>query len=100
MRGEALLATGRYADAAAEFQKLLSHCGIVGPDPVGTAARLHLGRALALSGDTVKAKSAYAELLTLWKNADRPFASRSGTRGIRATAVNGAGGPKPKTNLV
>jgi predicted Zn-dependent protease len=33
-------------------------------------ARLQLARALALTGDTVKAKSAYADLLTLWKNAD------------------------------
>ena len=33
-------------------------------------ARLQLARALALSGDTVKAKSAYDDLFTLWKNAD------------------------------
>ena len=33
-------------------------------------ARLQLARALALSGDTVKAKSAYNDLLTLWKDAD------------------------------
>ena len=33
-------------------------------------ARLQLARALALSGDSAKAKSAYSDLLTLWKNAD------------------------------
>jgi hypothetical protein len=33
-------------------------------------ARLQLARALALSGDTAKAKNAYSDLLTLWKNAD------------------------------
>ena len=33
-------------------------------------ARLQLARALALSGDTVKAKRAYDDLLTLWKDAD------------------------------
>ena len=33
-------------------------------------ARLQLARALVLSGDTVKAKSAYNDLFTLWKNAD------------------------------
>jgi hypothetical protein len=33
-------------------------------------ARLQLARALALSGDPVKAKSAYNDLFTLWKNAD------------------------------
>ena len=43
---------------------------IVLVDPMGAMARLQLARALALSGDTVKAKSAYNDLLTLWKNAD------------------------------
>ena len=33
-------------------------------------ARLQLARALALAGDTAKAKTAYKDLLTLWKNAD------------------------------
>ena len=33
-------------------------------------ARLQLARALALAGDTAKAKTAYNDLLTLWKNAD------------------------------
>jgi tetratricopeptide (TPR) repeat protein len=70
VRGEALLAMRRYADAAAEFQKILSHRGLVGTDPVGAAARLQLGRALALSGDTMKAKAAYEDLLALWKDAD------------------------------
>jgi hypothetical protein len=36
-------------------------------------ARLQLARALALSGDTVKAKSAYNDLLTVWENADPKF---------------------------
>ena len=39
-------------------------------DPIGALARLQLGRALALSGDTIKAKSAYQDFLTLWKDAD------------------------------
>jgi hypothetical protein len=33
-------------------------------------ARLQWARALVLSGDTVKAKRAYSDLLTLWKDAD------------------------------
>ena len=37
-------------------------------------ARLQLARALVLSGDTAKAKSAYSDLLTLWKDADPEFA--------------------------
>ena len=39
-------------------------------DPIDALARLQLARALALSGDTLKAKSTYNDLLTLWKNAD------------------------------
>jgi hypothetical protein len=40
-------------------------------DPIGALARLQMGRAYALAGDVTKAKSAYQEFLTLWKNADR-----------------------------
>ena len=50
VRGEALLAAHRYAEAAAEFQKILDHRGIVGADPIGALAHLQLGRAFALSG--------------------------------------------------
>jgi hypothetical protein len=38
-------------------------------DPVGAQARLQLARAFPLSGDTAKAKSAYQDFLTLWKDA-------------------------------
>jgi tetratricopeptide (TPR) repeat protein len=70
VRGMAYLGLGKPAEAAAEFQKILDHPGVVLEDPMGVLARLQLARALALSGDTVKAKSAYSDLLTLWKNAD------------------------------
>jgi serine/threonine protein kinase/tetratricopeptide (TPR) repeat protein len=70
VRGEALLAVHRYAEAAAEFQKILDHRGIVGADPIGALAHLQLGRSFALSGDTIKAKAAYQDFLTLWKDAD------------------------------
>jgi tetratricopeptide (TPR) repeat protein len=70
VRGKALLAAHRYPEAAAEFQKILDHRGIVGTDPIGALAHLQLGRSLALGGDTVKAKSAYGDFLDLWKNAD------------------------------
>jgi hypothetical protein len=39
-------------------------------DPVGALAHLQLGRALALSGDKTKAKTAYQDFLSLWKDAD------------------------------
>jgi len=69
-RGEALVAARRYAEAAAEFQKILDHRGIVGADPIGALAHLKLGRAFGLSGDTAKAKTAYQDFLNLWKDAD------------------------------
>jgi serine/threonine protein kinase/tetratricopeptide (TPR) repeat protein len=70
VRGEALMATRQYSQAIGEFQKLLNHRGIVGADPLGAMARLQIGRALARSGDMVKAKAAYQDFLTLWKDAD------------------------------
>ena len=70
VRGEALLAAHRYAEAAAEFQKILDHRGIVGADPIGALAHWQLGRAFVLSGDKTKAKAAYQNFLTLWKDAD------------------------------
>jgi len=70
VRGEAFAAARRYPEAVAEFQKLLDHRGIVGADPIGALAHLQLGRAFVLSGDKVKAKAAYQEFLTLWKDAD------------------------------
>ena len=70
VRGEALIALRRYAEAAAEFQKILDHRGIVGADPIGVLARWRLGQALASSGDTAKAKTAYQDFLNLWKDAD------------------------------
>ena len=70
VRGLALAAARRYPEAVAEFQKVLTHRGIVGADPIGALAHLQLGRAFALSGDTVKAKAAYQEFLSLWKDAD------------------------------
>jgi eukaryotic-like serine/threonine-protein kinase len=70
VRGMAYLAAGQPAEAAGEFQRILDHRSIVLVDPMGALARLQLARALALSGDTVRAKGAYNDLLTLWKNAD------------------------------
>jgi serine/threonine protein kinase/tetratricopeptide (TPR) repeat protein len=70
VRGEAYLATHQGAEAAAEFQKILDHRGIVISDPIGALAHLQLGRAFVLSGGTAKAKAAYQDFLTLWKDAD------------------------------
>ena len=70
VRGQAYLAAGRGVEATAEFQKILNHRGIVVTDPIGALAHLQLGRAFALSGDKVRAKAAYQDFLTLWKDAD------------------------------
>jgi hypothetical protein len=69
VRGLAYLAARQPVEAAAEFQRILDHRSIVLVDPMDAMARLHLARALALS-DTLRAKSAYDDLFTLWKNAD------------------------------
>jgi DNA-binding winged helix-turn-helix (wHTH) protein/tetratricopeptide (TPR) repeat protein len=70
VRGEAFLAAHRGREAAAEFQKILDHRGIVLNEPIGALAHLQLGRAYVLQGDTAKARAAYQDFLTLWKDAD------------------------------
>ena len=70
VRGEAFFAMHQYAEAAAEFQKILDHRGLVGLDPVGPMARLQLARALSASGNRAKSAAAYEDLLALWKDAD------------------------------
>jgi DNA-binding winged helix-turn-helix (wHTH) protein/tetratricopeptide (TPR) repeat protein len=70
VRGEAYLAEHRGAEAAAEFQQIIDHRGIVLSDPIGVLAHLQLGRAYGLAGDIQKAKAGYQGFLELWKNAD------------------------------
>jgi serine/threonine protein kinase/tetratricopeptide (TPR) repeat protein len=70
VRGEAYLAEHEDSAAAAEFQKILDHRGIVVNGPIGALAHLGLARAYAMQGDTAKAKAAYQGFLTLWKDAD------------------------------
>jgi hypothetical protein len=70
LRGEAYLMLRDGNAAAAEFQKFIDHRGRVGSFPWGALARLQLARACALSGDKTKAKIAYQDFLTLWRDAD------------------------------
>jgi hypothetical protein len=70
VRGETYLAAKEGPAAAAEFQKILDHRGLVGACETGALAHLQLGRAYAVQGDTAKAKAAYQDFLTLWKDAD------------------------------
>jgi len=69
-RGAAYLALHQGTEAAVEFQKILDHRGMVISDPIGALAHLQLGRALVLAGNSVKAKLAYQDFLSLWKDAD------------------------------
>ena len=88
VRGEAYLAAHRGAEARAEFQKILDHRGIVVNQPIGALAHLQIGRAYAMQGDVAKAKAAYHDFLTLWKDADPdiPVLTRSQSR-IREVAI-------------
>jgi Tfp pilus assembly protein PilF len=70
IRGQAYLEAQQGHEAAAEFQKVLDHRGIVLADPIGALAHLQLGRAYAGSRDMAKAKNAYQDFLMLWKDAD------------------------------
>ena len=80
IRGEAYLAVGQGTQAAAEFQKILDHSGIVWNCWTGALARLGVARANALQSRTsqgadadaarVRALAAYSDFLTLWKDAD------------------------------
>ena len=70
LRGQTYLLAHNGTAAASEFQKLLDHTGVMVNFVTGALAHLQIGRAYAMSGDTAKAKAAYQEFFTLWKDAD------------------------------
>jgi tetratricopeptide (TPR) repeat protein len=70
LRGEAYLMLHDGNRAAAEFQKFIDHRGVVMNFPWGALARLGVARAYAMLGDKAKARTAYQDFLTLWKDAD------------------------------
>jgi serine/threonine protein kinase/tetratricopeptide (TPR) repeat protein len=70
VRAEAYLSGGRNGEAVAEFQKVLSHRGLVTNEPIGALARLNLARAYGGQHDIAKAKDNYENFLSLWKDAD------------------------------
>ena len=70
LRGEAYLMLHDGSHAAAEFQKFIDHRTLVANAEWGALARLGLARAYAMQGDTMKARAAYQDFLTLWKDAD------------------------------
>ncbi len=80
VRGEADLAVGQGRAAAAEFQKIIDHSGMVQNCWTGSLAHLGLARAKALESrsaqgaeaETARARSlsAYKDFFALWKDAD------------------------------
>jgi len=70
LRGQAHLAAHQAAPAVAVFQKILDHPGLVRNEPIGALAHLGLGRAYVMAGDHTKARTAYQDFFTLWKDAD------------------------------
>jgi len=70
LRGLVYLQAKRGPEAAVEFQRIVDHRGINPTAPEHSLAKLGLGRAWAMAGDTAKAKTAYQDFFALWKNAD------------------------------
>ena len=70
IRGQGQLMAHNGAAAATEFQKFLDHRGVTLNFPLGVLAHLGLARAYALSGDSVRSRTAYRNFLALWKDAD------------------------------
>ena len=81
IHGQAYLATGQGSAAAAEFQKILDHSGIVWNCSTGALAYLGMARSNALQARTLhgaaadaarmRARTAYRDFFTLWKDADQ-----------------------------
>ena len=70
LRGEAYVASHQGSAAAAEFQKILDHPGVVQNEPIGALAHWGLARAYALSDESAKSRSEYQNFFALWKAAD------------------------------
>ena len=70
LRGQAYLAQQKWSEAAAEFEKIQAHRGLVWNFPTGALAHVMLGRAYAGQANFAAAKVAYRDFLDLWQGAD------------------------------
>jgi len=90
LRGQAYLQLRLGKKAAAEFQRLVDHPGIVVNSPLGPLARVGLGRAYVLSGDTAKARAAYQDFFTIWNDADPEIPILQGAKAEYARLERGS----------
>lgn len=70
LRGMAFLQNKQGAEAASQFQNIIDHRMALGPWSHVALSKLGLGRAYALTGDGAKARTAYQDFFTMWKDAD------------------------------
>jgi len=80
VRGNAYMVAHKGNEAASGFQRMLDHPGILINQPIGVLTRVGLARAYALEAQSAhgavadaaraKARTAYQDFLTLWKDAD------------------------------
>jgi len=70
LRGEAYLQLHNATEAAAQFQKIIDHPGVIVSFSLAPLAHLGLARAYALGGDKPKSRTEYDQFLSLWKSAD------------------------------
>lgn len=70
VRAQADLSAQQGTAAAAEFQNILNHRGLLWNCATGALAHLGVARACAMQGDTIEAKAAYQDFLALWQDAD------------------------------
>ena len=71
LRGQAYLTARRGHDAAAEFQKVLDHRGVVLDSIIGALSHVGLARAYVQQGDFMRARAAYEDFFNLWMDADK-----------------------------
>jgi hypothetical protein len=70
LRGLTYLRLNKGAEAAAEFQKLIDHRGVVGTSITGPLAHLGVARARVLQNDSSGARTEYQNFFAIWKDAD------------------------------
>lgn len=111
IRGNAQLAAGQGSSAAAEFQKILDHNGLVWNCGAGALAHLGVARANAPQAKNstgadagaarIRALASYKDFLTLWKSADPDIPILPAGQGrVRGVAIANSSRPLRQCALV